>query len=226
MRKLIYFIMVFILITSLVGCSNFKNESQKTNKTTTNEKDIEGLKQQINKLNTDYSNLKLVNTQLESENSTLKENIDEFNMPKEIRPDIPLDWKVYRYLQYGYEVAYPENYYASISGGHSPAANPELEMRLSLSTKDNSQPWVDIDSIGKTNYKDKYQNVEDYIKYKFQDGIVFDENIIVNNHINKIYKMKDDNYYFSFIENRSFIFEFSCSSKEILQKIMNTFIFI
>ena len=99
MRKIIYLTITFIVITSLIGCSlRSKNEALKTNNTITNEKDIEELKQQINKLNTDYSNLKSVNTQLQSENSTFKANIDEFHTPKEIRPDIPLNWKVNDWL--------------------------------------------------------------------------------------------------------------------------------
>lgn len=138
--------------------------------------------------------------------------------------DIPPDWKVYRYSDYGYEIAYPREYNAALSGGHSPVANPELGMRLSLSSKDN-QPGLDIDSINKVDYKDKYQNVEEYIKYKHLT-IMFDENITINNKANKIYKLKDDNHYFSFFENENYIFQFSSNSKEILKKIMTTFIFV
>ncbi len=110
-----------------------------------------------------------------------------------------------------------------MSGGHSPAANPEYEMRLSLYSKD-SQLRLDIDSVDKVNYKDKYQNVEDFIKYKHLN-IKFDEDFIINDKHNKIYKSESEDYYFSFLENEKYIFQLSSSSKDILKKIMNTFKF-
>lgn len=144
--------------------------------------------------------------------------------PNGVETDIPSNWKVYRYSDYGYEVAYPQNYNAVLSGGHSPVANPELGMRLSLSSK-GSQPGVDIDSIDKADYKDKYQNVEEYINYKHLN-IMFDEDIIINDKTNKIYKLEEGDYYFSFFDNENYIFQISSGSKEILKKIMATFNFI
>jgi outer membrane murein-binding lipoprotein Lpp len=163
--------------------------------------------------------------QLGSESSTGRINIAEVHTPNEIKADIPLDWKAYRYPEYGYEVSYPESYNTNVSGGHSPVANPEFGMRLSLYSNDR-EPNLDIDSIDKVNFKDKYKNTEDFIKYKFKSNIIFDENIVIKNNNNKIYKIKDDNYYFAYFENTNFIFQFSCSSKETLKKIMSTFNFI
>jgi hypothetical protein len=84
---------------------------------------------------------------------------------------------------------------------------------------------LDIDSIDKVSYRDKYLNVEEFIKYK-QRKVKFDEDIIIDNKHNKIYKSEDDNYYFSFFENEKYIFQLSSSSKKFLKKIMATFTFI
>lgn len=171
---------MLILVTSLFGCSSFKNKALSTNETITGGKVAED--------------------------------------------DASSNMKVYKYVEYGYEIAYPQNYDIELSGGHSPAANPEFEMRLSVYTKD-GLPGVDIDSINKVNNKDKYQNVEEFIKYKHLN-VKFDEDIIINDKHNKIYKLEDDNYYFSFFENDKYIFQLSSSSKDILKKIMMTFRFI
>jgi hypothetical protein len=141
-----------------------------------------------------------------------------------VETDTPLNMKAYRYNEYGYEIGYHPSFDIEISGGHSPAANPEYGMRLSLYSKD-SQLRLDIDSVEKVNYKDKYQSVEDFIKYKHLN-IKFDEDFIINDKHNKIYKSESEDYYFSFLENEKYIFQLSSSSKDILKKIMITFKFI
>jgi len=179
------------------------------------------MKLQIDKYNSDVQLLKSSNTELRNENSTLKMQIDEFHSPKENPVSIPIGWKIYRYLEYEYEVAYPEDYSPSISGGHSVVANPEYEMRLSLLPKDNL-PLVDIDSVT----IDTFQSVDNFIKIKFKDEMIIGGSLSVNNVNYGIYKPKDDNYYFVFFSNKSHIFQISSSSKEFLQKIAGTFKFI
>lgn len=137
--------------------------------------------------------------------------------------DVSSNMKVYQYRDYGYEIAYPQEYEVQISGGHSPLANPEFGMRLSLYSKDN--PSLDIDSIDKVNYKDKYQSIEEFIIYKHLD-IKLDEDYIIDEKTYKIYKLEDDNYYFSFVENDKYIFQLSSSSKTLLRQIIQTFKFI
>lgn len=134
--------------------------------------------------------------------------------------DAPSDMKIYKYEDYGYEIAYPKDYEVQISGGHSPIANPELGTRLSLFSKNN--PGLDIDSIDKLNFKDKYQNIEEYINYKHLD-IKPDEDFNANDKNNKIYKLDGDNYYFSFFENDKYIFQLSSNSKTLLKKVMENF---
>lgn len=179
-KKLKYFIIIFILITSLIGYTNSKNETVKTNDLLTDKKIVE--------------------------------------------TDTISSLKVYKYIEYGYQIAYPQTYSADLSGGHSPVANPEFGMRLSLTSKD-GQPALDIDSIDKVNYKDKYQNVEGFIKYT-KLNVKLEEGITINNEHNKIYKLEGDNYYFSFFENEKYIFQLSSSSKDVLKTVMTTFKFI
>jgi hypothetical protein len=137
--------------------------------------------------------------------------------------DIPSNMKVYQYKDYGYEIAYPQDYKVQISGGHSPLANPEFGMRLSLYSKDN--PGLDIDSIDKINFKDKYQSIGEFISYKHLD-IKPDEDVIVHDNQNTIYKLEGDNYYFSFFENDKYIFQLSSSSKALLKTVIEYFKFI
>ena len=137
--------------------------------------------------------------------------------------DIFSNLKFYQNDDYGYEIGYPQDYEMQISGGHSPIANPEYGMRLSLYSK--GKPSLDIDSIDKANYKDKYQNIEEFINYKHLN-IKFDEDVILDDKQNKIYKLDGDNYYFSFFENNEYIFELSSSSKDLLKLIMVSFKFI
>lgn len=131
------------------------------------------------------------------------------------------DLKFYKYNELGYEIVYPENYFIDLSGGHSQEANTEYETRLSLYSKD-GKPGLDIDTINKVNYKDKYKNAEDYIKYK-NLNIKIEEDVIINDMFNKIFKMEGDNYYFAFFENDRYIFQLSSGSKDFLKKIMMTF---
>lgn len=202
MKKVICIIFIFGLTVSFIGCSS-GDKSVSANSTTTINNNTEDLNQQIDKL--------------KSENDTLKTQIGEFHWPKENPPGTPSGWNVYRYLEYGYEVAYPDNYKPSISGGHSVAANPEFEMRLSLSSKDN-QHTVDIDSIN----IDSFHTVDNFIKSKYKGEMLID-----GSNVNyKIYRIKGDNYYFVFFSNASHIFQISSSAKDILQKIAQTFIFI
>lgn len=140
-----------------------------------------------------------------------------------IASDAPSNMKVYQYKDYGYEVAYPQGYQVQISGGHSPVANPEFGMRLSLYSKDN--PYLDIDSIDNINYKDMYQNTEEFINYMHLN-IKFEEDLIVDDKHYKIYKLEDDNYYFSFVESDKYIFQLSSSSKTFLKRTIATFKFI
>lgn len=158
-----------------------------------------------------------------SKNEALKTN-DIITNKKVVETDASPNLKVYKYIEYGYEIAYPQNYNISLSGGHSPEANPEFGMRLSLYSEDN-QSGLDIDSIDKANYKNKYENVEDFIKYKYLN-LKLDEDFIINDKYNKIYKLEGDNYYFSYFENKDYIFQLSSSSKDVLKKIIPTFKFI
>lgn len=212
------------MCASLIGCQNSKSDNQLTNEAKANKKEIEELKQKVNEINSQCSNLKLANTQLELENDTLKTDADEFHSPKTIGVEIPENWKMYRYLELGYEIAYPQDYNLGISGGHSPAANPELGMRLSLSSKDN-QVSLDIDLIDKVGYEDKYTNAEEYVKFKNMN-LIIDEDNSVNIDNNKIYKLEGETYYLFFVENENYIFRLSSSSKETLKKVIKTFRFI
>lgn len=149
---------------------------------------------------------------------------------KEVSADEPAEtaigssYKTYKYIEYGYEISYPETYGASISGGHSPAANPEFGMRLSLSSPD-SPAALDIDSIDKAGFEEKYQNSEDFIKYK-KLKVKLDEEIMENDSKIKIYRLEDDDYYFSFFENEKYIFQLSSGSKDLLKDMAATFKFI
>lgn len=136
----------------------------------------------------------------------------------------PSNMKTYRYNEYAYEVSYPQSYNAVLTGGHSPMANPEYEMRLSLYSKD-GRTTLDIDSVNKIDYKDKYENYKDFIKYK-RLNLSLDEEITIKNKKNNIYILLDDNYYFSFIENDKHIFQLSSNSKALLKTILSNSRFI
>lgn len=208
--KRIFHIILVIFVLALLVCSN----------KTIDQNNAE-MKLQIEKFNSHVQLLKSSNTELRNENSTLKMKIDQFHSPKENPMRIPTDWKIYRYLEYGYEVAYPEDYSPIISGGHSVAANPVFEMRLSLLPKD-KLPLVDIDSVT----IDTFQSVDNFIKISFKGEMLIDSSLSVNNVNYGIYKLKDDNYYFVFFANKSHIFQMSSSSKEFLKEIARTFKFI
>ncbi len=154
-------------------------------------------------------------------NIPLNKQVDNSHASRENPPEIPSDWKMYRYLEYGYEVAYPTDYSPSISGGHSVAANPEFGMRLSLYSKDN-HPTVDIDSIK----IDTFHNIDNFIKSKYRGDMTPDGSISINNENHNIYSINGDDYYFVFFSNGSYIFQLSSSSKELLTKIARTFAFI
>lgn len=159
-------------------------------------------------------------------NNSLNHNYYTKNYKNEIAvaDDVQPNMKVYRYSEYGYEVSYPQNYNVVISGGHSPVANPEYEMRLGLYSKD-SRNTLSIDTINKVIFRDKYSNFDEFIKYKGLN-LRFDEEVTINHNHRKIYKVKGDNYYLSSFENDKYIFQFSSSSKEFLEKIMSTFKFL
>lgn len=142
---------------------------------------------------------------------------------KDFKTDTSANMKRFKNIEAGYKIAYPKNYEVQQSGGHSPVANPEYEMRLSLYSKD-GLPGLDIDSINKVNYKDKYRNIEGFIKYK-RLNLKIDENFIINSESNKIYRLEEENYFFVFFENDKNIFQLSSSSKDILKKIMISFKF-
>lgn len=142
---------------------------------------------------------------------------------KVVETNVFANLKSYKNIEAGYEIAYPENYEIQQSGGHSPLANPEYEMRLSLYSKE-GLPGLDIDSINKLNYKDKYRNIESFIKYKHLN-LKTDEDFIINSKSNKIYRLEGENYFFVFFENNKNIFQLSSSTKDILKKIMISFKF-
>jgi hypothetical protein len=141
-----------------------------------------------------------------------------------ITTSVPLNMKIYRYSEYGYEISYPQNYIVVLSGGHSPVANPEYGMRLSLHSKDGIFT-LDIDSVDKVKCMNKYKNYKEFIKYKLLN-LKLDGEIIIKQKKNEIYKLEDDNYYFSFIENDEYIFQLSSNSKDLLKTIMLNFRFI
>ncbi len=140
---------------------------------------------------------------------------------RENPPEISSYWQIYRYLEYGYEVSYPPDYNPSISGGHSVTANPEFGMRLSLYSKDN-QPAVDIDTIK----IDTFHNVDNFIKSKYRDEMTSDGGFSINHENHNIYCINGDDYYFVFFSNKSYIFQLSSSSKELLTKIARAFVLI
>lgn len=137
---------------------------------------------------------------------------------------VPSNMKVYRYEECGYEVSYPYNYFVVLSGVHSPVTNPEYGMRLSLHSEDR-RIIMDIDSVNKINYRDKYENYVEFIKYKHLNLSLDEENIVKHKPIS-IYRLKDEDYYFLFFENDEHIVQLSSNSKEFLKTIMITFRFI
>lgn len=137
---------------------------------------------------------------------------------------VPLNMNTYRYNEYGYEVSYPQSYNTGSSGGHSPVANPEYEMRLSLCSWD-SKTKLDIDTVNKIDYMDKYENYKEFIKYK-RLNLSLSEEIFIKNKKNKIYRLVADNYYFSFLENEKYIFQLSSNSKDLLKTILFNFRFL
>jgi len=168
-----------------------------------------------------FNSCEQTNTGLNNGNITLNKQADNSHTSRENQPEIPSDWKVYRNLEYGYEVAYPTDYSPSISGGHSVAANPEFGMRLSLYSKDN-RPTVDIDPIK----IDTFHNIDNFIKIQYRGDMMPDGSVSINNENYNIYRINNDDYYFVFFSNDSYIFQLSSSSKEILTKIIRTFAFI
>ncbi|WP_308898509.1 hypothetical protein [Candidatus Desulfosporosinus nitrosoreducens] len=199
MKRLFYILLVLSIIIGLFGCASKGNVETH---------------QQVGNLNQPDK------SEIELENTALKTQIDDFHNPKDNPPNIPQDWKIYRYLECGYEIAYPENYEPSISGGHSVVANPEYEVRLSLYSKE--QPYVDIDSIR----IDTYKSIINFIQNNFKNRIVIDGNMVVNNVNCNIYKSVEENYYYIFLSNSRYIFQISSESKETIEKVSKTFMFI
>lgn len=179
---------------------------------------LNSCEQAIKGENKDFTKSQLFEAPISNNSSIADKNVigNENNMP-----EVSSNWKIYKYPEYGYEVSYPPDYNPSISGGHSVAANPEFEMRLSLYSKDN-QPAVDIDSIK----IDTFHNVDNFIKSQYRDEMTPDGSISLNDENHKIYCINGDDYYFVFFSNKSYIFQLSSSSKELLTKIARTFVFI
>lgn len=157
--------------------------------------------------------------------------------------DIPVDWIFKTYNEYGYKIAYPKESTISVSGGHSPSANPDFETRLTIFLDklyinnnignkksasdenniipdDTSKIYVDIDSINHQAYK----SIDGFISKNYQDRLKKCNNPEeANSEAKNIYKLKDDNYYYVFYSNQEHIYQLSSSSIEALKNISRTF---
>lgn len=136
----------------------------------------------------------------------------------------PEQWETYRNEEYGFEIRYPNEYKIEISGGHSPAANPELLSRISVVAQrpDITTSYVDIQMVdGK-----QFSGIEDYKTKKYQKEFVLIDRTDVEGVDYQVFRLGNWDFFFVFLENKDYIFNISSPDKEFLTQILSTFRFI
>jgi len=135
------------------------------------------------------------------------------------------DWNTYRSEEFSFELKYPDGYFTSESGGHSPLAHPENFGRVSVMPEvpDIAKlMYVDIDLVD----PESFSNLTDYIAKTYEDRISLNHELSVDNIEIEVYKSKDSDFFYSFLENSNYIFNLSSPSVDLLTQILFTFRFI
>jgi hypothetical protein len=135
-------------------------------------------------------------------------------------------WKTYRDEELKIEFKYPDNYRIDVTGGHSPLAHPELGIRISIMPKgitpDINNPYIDINLVNPA----YFASLDDYISKKYENRISPIDELSIGNIVIKIYKLENADFFYTFLRNKSSIFDISSPSKDFLVKVLSTFRFL
>jgi hypothetical protein len=184
-------------------------------------KDVLYIKRENTLLKTEIHKLEKQKRDSDENNISLKSKISKFQEPDISNIDIPDGWRLYRYLDYGFEIAYPSSWKVSINSQDKSKTEDDIEARVSV-YNDNPTECIDINIISlKT-----YNSINEYIKQKYNYKVYVKKSIYVNNQKYDVYKLSGEKHYFIFIKNKSYIFDVNSASEEFLLKIFETFKFI
>lgn len=160
------------------------------------------------------------NEELQKENLSLKKLIVELHSPKDIPPDVPEGWKIYRFLEFGFEIGYADGSNINIepSNDNSKNTNGEIEFIISSS---NSNDLV----IYAVNIQE-YNNINNYLNRFHKGRLYVKKSIYINNQKIDLYKKSGEKHYHFILKNKNHIFDINSSSEELLIQTIGTFKFI
>jgi sensor c-di-GMP phosphodiesterase-like protein len=184
-------------------------------------KGIISIKKENSQLKKQIHILEKTKKELVEENSNLNEKIKSFQEPEVSSPDIPDGWKIYRCLDLGFEVGYPEGGKVDISEDYSPSAHPEQNVRVSVISNDNNT-YVNINAV----FLDSYKSINEYIKGVYEYKVYVKKTVYINNQKYDLYKLSGSKHYYIFLKNKSYILDLNSPSEEFLLKVLGTFKFI
>lgn len=164
--------------------------------------------------------IKRKNEELQKENSFLKNLIIELHNPNNAPPEIPEGWRVYRFLELGFEIGYIEGSNISIEPSIEKSKSTNDGMRLKISLDEGKDLAVDAVNIK------KYESINNYLNRFYKGRLYVKKSMYINNEKFDLYKMSGEKYYHFILKNQNYIFDINSPSEELLIKTIGTFKFI
>lgn len=167
------------------------------------------LKNQVN-------NLVQTNGELEEKYKEIMNKLENYIEPKNNPPGIPNGWKVYRYFDYGFQIAYP--------GEYKIKANIQTQdggRGLKIYSDDQSV-FLDVKAIK----LDKFRDEKEYVIGTYEYKVYPKNKVIINNQELELYKLQGNKHYYIFLKTVSHIIEVNSPSEEFLIEVVKTIKYI
>lgn len=161
-------------------------------------------------------NLVDINKELDLKYKEISKRIESILEPKDSPPGIPAGWKIYRYFDYGFQIAYPRDYKLITN-----IENQDGSRGMKIYSEDQSV-FVDVRMIK----CDGYNDIKDYVINTYEYKVYPKSKVGVNNQEYDLYKLQGSKHYYIFLVNKKYILEINSPSEELLVNIIKTIKFI